>query len=357
MKKLLFIVLALAMVVSICSCGENIDNFYVSSQSVISEPDTSETNVFQSTDCEHSYSLLDSVERTCTENGQNVYVCTICQASYTEQSLAFGHVWIPATSKAPKTCRTCGITEGTPLEYDEVLASGDGYYLVKKEEETYNFATTKYGVIDESGNWICPLSDENGFAICANDVMEDWYNQYYGELEISYVNEDMFVVKSYCALVEEGGIPSGYETTYATHCRSFIVSADGDIITDGEYMMTKFYDGYCFSTNKFGEVTRIDKEGKKVYLANRRSHTQWGLEELDVPSCGLIYCNNAFYDINTCEIAIDLSQYQFSPNTIRNARRFSSNGTFTFYFYNPNHNEYVATIDTNGDFVEPPKQR
>lgn len=327
------------------------------SHNSIIEYETSKTDISTPIECTHLYALSSCTEATCTEDGLNVYVCTICEASYTEQLPSFGHDWISATSKSPKTCRNCAITEGNPLEYDAVLASGDGYSLVKIDEETYNSATTKYGVIDENGNWICPLSDKNGFALSADNVMNDGYNLSYGKLSFSYMNEGIFLVKVFCALVEEGGIPSGYDATYAAHCSSFIVRANGDIITNGEYMMTKYYDGYCFTTNKFGAVTRIDKDGNKVHLADRRSHTQWGLEDLDVPSCGLIYCNNAFYDIKTCEIAIDLSEYRFSPNTILSARKFSSNGTFKFYFLNPNHNEYVAIIDTNGDFIEPPKER
>ena len=193
-------------------------------------------------------------------------------------------------------------------EYDTILASGDRYYLVKKDEETYNSATTKYGVVDENGNWVCPLSDKNGFALSADKVMDSGYNKSYGNLSFSYMNEGFFIVKVYCALVEEGGIPSGYAATYSSHCGCYIVRYDGEIITDGEYLMTKYYDGYCFATDSGGDVIRIDEFGEKTYLATRYRSHQFGYDNLAIPSCGLIYCDHAFYNVETGEKAIDLSE-------------------------------------------------
>ncbi|MGN0448321.1 MAG: hypothetical protein ACI4GC_07240 [Acutalibacteraceae bacterium] len=242
------------------------------------------------------------------------------------------------------------------LEYDEVLAHGDGYFLVKKEEETYNSATTKYGVINQSGEWLCPLSDENGFAKSAEEIMHDAYNRSYYPARFDYLNEGFFLVKTYCVLVENESIPSGYEGTYTAHSDSRIVRYDGEIIGKGGYMMTEFYDGYCFVTNTWGNVVRIDTKGNRTDIAKRREHTQWGMEALDAPSCGLIYCDNAFYDIKTCEKIIDLSEYNFTSETILDKHQFSADGTFTFYFYNPNRTEYVATIDVNGNFIKKPEK-
>ncbi len=238
-------------------------------------------------------------------------------------------------------------------EYDTVLAYGDGYYLVKKDVETYNSATTKYGVIDENGNWVCPLTDYNYFAICAEVAMESGYNKSYGTLSFSYMNEGFFLVKVYCALVEEGGIPSGYEATYSSHCRSYIVRYDGELITSGKYLMTKYYNGYCFATDSGGDVIRIDREGEKTYIATRYKSHQFGYDKLAVPSCGLIYCNRAFYNIKNGEMAIDLSEYNLTNNE-RGMYSFDKDGTFTFTFYNPNRTVYIATIDKKGNFVKEP---
>lgn len=240
-------------------------------------------------------------------------------------------------------------------KYDTILASGDGYYLVKKQEETYNSATTKYGVFDKNGNWVCPLTDYNYFAICADWAMESGYNKSYGNLSFSYMNEGFFLVKVYCALVEEGGIPSGYEATYSSHCKSYIVRYDGELITSGKYLMTKYYDGYCFATDSGGDVIRIDKEGEKTYLATRYRSHQFGYDKLAVPSCGLIYCNRAFYNVKTGKMAIDLSEYNLTNDNL-GMYSFDKDGTFTFTFYNPNRTVYIATIDKKGNFVKEPKK-
>lgn len=237
-------------------------------------------------------------------------------------------------------------------DYDDILASGDGYYLVKKEEETYNSATTKYGVIDENNIWVCPLSVKNGFASSAAKVMESGYNKSYGHLSFSYMNEGFFLVKVFCALVEEGGIPNGKAAEYSSHCRCYIVRYDGKIITDGEYLMTKYYDGYCFATDAGGDVIRIDEFGKKTYIATRYRSHQFGYDNLAIPSCGLIYCDHAFYNIETGKKVIDLSNFNLANSPLS----FSADGTLRFYFYNPNRTKYFAIIDTNGDFVQEPTE-
>lgn len=53
---------------------------------------------------------------TCEDMGYTTYVCITCSHTYvSDQVSALGHTWKDATTQAPKTCSTCGATEGDKL--------------------------------------------------------------------------------------------------------------------------------------------------------------------------------------------------------------------------------------------------
>ena len=52
---------------------------------------------------------------TCTENGSEKGLCIRCDYYEVRDIKAHGHNWLDATSMAPKTCDTCGATEGDKL--------------------------------------------------------------------------------------------------------------------------------------------------------------------------------------------------------------------------------------------------
>ena len=95
-------------------------------------------STFTCTVCTHSYvgnetlstghnylSVVTSA--TCTENGYTTYTCSACSDSYTANIVvAVGHAWKEATTEAPKTCTSCGVTEGEKLPGS---ASGYGQTL------------------------------------------------------------------------------------------------------------------------------------------------------------------------------------------------------------------------------------
>ena len=63
----------------------------------------------------HSYKTTVTAA-TCTNDGYTTYTCSVCSNSYTANIVvAFGHSWKDATTEAPKTCTTCGVTEGEKL--------------------------------------------------------------------------------------------------------------------------------------------------------------------------------------------------------------------------------------------------
>lgn len=61
---------------------------------------------------EHSFKWSTTQSATCTSSGSRNGVCSVCGASQTETLPATGHNWTPVTCKSPKTCKSCGISEG-----------------------------------------------------------------------------------------------------------------------------------------------------------------------------------------------------------------------------------------------------
>ena len=64
---------------------------------------------------EHNYESVVTAP-TCTETGYTTYTCSACGNSYVDDEVeALGHSWTDATTEAPKTCDSCGATEGEKL--------------------------------------------------------------------------------------------------------------------------------------------------------------------------------------------------------------------------------------------------
>ena len=63
----------------------------------------------------HNYTSAVTTEPSGTVEGVRTYTCSICGDSYTESIATLNHNWTDATCTAPKTCATCGTTEGEAL--------------------------------------------------------------------------------------------------------------------------------------------------------------------------------------------------------------------------------------------------
>ena len=63
----------------------------------------------------HSY-VATHIAPTCTAEGYTLYTCSVCDDSYIADRIpTVPHSWTEATTEAPKTCTTCGKTEGDKL--------------------------------------------------------------------------------------------------------------------------------------------------------------------------------------------------------------------------------------------------
>ncbi len=110
MRKMLTLMLVLAMLLSICACGMDAPlttNPINSSQSTINQTEASTDSSSESTHspttsvpCSHSYQ-----DATCN----TPKTCSKCGAT---EGHATGHNWNNATCSTPKTCSKCGATDG-----------------------------------------------------------------------------------------------------------------------------------------------------------------------------------------------------------------------------------------------------
>ncbi len=103
------------------------DNRPEDNQPEDNQPGGSETN--------HNY-VASVTAPTCENDGYTTYTCTICGTYYVADTVsATGHAWTDATTEAPKTCTTCGATEGeklpesTPGSGDSSTAYSDTLYV------------------------------------------------------------------------------------------------------------------------------------------------------------------------------------------------------------------------------------
>ncbi len=161
MKKFLVILLAVAMLLSLCACGDNetqATDPKGDNQSTTSGEKTTETATTGSTEgtsensteapttgtteeptqgstqapvtnttCTHSWKAATcTTAKTCTKCGATegkaaghnwaAATCTApktCKTCKTTEGKAAGHNWTAATCSAPKTCKTCKVTEGS----------------------------------------------------------------------------------------------------------------------------------------------------------------------------------------------------------------------------------------------------
>ena len=135
MKKLLAIMLALVLVLSLCACkkgdkDQNADKGTTQSETGITNSENTETSSESTEESTEGTDGTDGTDETpetpdtntntaCTHEWKAATctapkTCSKCKA--TEGSAA-GHAWKAATCTAPKTCSVCGATEGSKIAH------------------------------------------------------------------------------------------------------------------------------------------------------------------------------------------------------------------------------------------------
>lgn len=141
MKKILSLLLALAMVLSLCACGAQdtpgssvpdttsaqTDPTDPSKQTEpeSTAPSSEPTQPTGSTPCEHQTEVISILDPACTQSGSIISACTLCGEEFTDEIPALGHSFRDATCTQAKTCTACGITEGNALGHSYVSGKCD----------------------------------------------------------------------------------------------------------------------------------------------------------------------------------------------------------------------------------------
>jgi hypothetical protein len=69
----------------------------------------------------HEYQTTAQEQPTCKQDGNVTQTCALCGDVKSESVAASGHAWLGATCTTPKTCTTCGVTEGEALGHSSAV--------------------------------------------------------------------------------------------------------------------------------------------------------------------------------------------------------------------------------------------
>lgn len=330
MKKVLCFVLMAVMVLTLASCGHK--HAFGEWTTVTEATCTAEGLRERVCECGeketeavpagHKYGDPVAVgDFTCENGGTVEKTCTVCSEKVTETLAATGHDFAPASDFAPKTCKTCGLTEGEALS--KVVATGETFedtdhkftvesiefsselkerrgnitysysqkdYVLAIKLKFTNLSTTEFsrwnsdrvqncsleygGKYKYEGEYWCPADDivalgEDSVYIVyevPKSMKEDTESSIYAKFEIDGT--------VYSAVIQKG---SAVADTGASSENSD-VTADikvGDVRSDGEKFSFTFKDMYYTSkpSEKNGNITHSYGSDGKYYLAMKLEFT------------------------------------------------------------------------------------
>ena len=266
-------------------------------------------------------------------------------------------------------------------EWDEILCSGDGYHLVKKEVDAYDGYKFMLGVVDDSGEWVQELTDTGTFveevrfrAEGSSETLRDSScYMYLGEGVFLaspgvsvYTKDEEYRVGSWPDMITDS--VTGQLDVAVWECLIWNVVDNSQAKFDASKIST-FQDGYslfCEAEDAFGggRLNAVNTKGEITeftceFVPNKPGHN------FPVYSEGLFYaCTDkaarpGFYDIEG-NMVIDLSSYNmgripYSSEMGVNAPYFE-NGQATILFANNAGSVFEAVIDKTGAFVGEPEK-
>lgn len=110
MKKLLAILLAMAMLLCLAACGEEEAPASTGAEETQTEGTAQEYTISELCEDGQPHTFTEEVVAnvSCEDEGAVLYICSKCDASYMEEVPAYGHDAYPATCEEPGICGTCG---------------------------------------------------------------------------------------------------------------------------------------------------------------------------------------------------------------------------------------------------------
>lgn len=266
-------------------------------------------------------------------------------------------------------------------EWDEILCSGDGYHLVKKEIDAYDGYKFMLGVVDDDGQWVQEMTDTGTFveevrfrAEGSSETLRDSScYMYLGEGVFLaspgvsvYTKDEEYRVGPWPDMITDSA--TGQLEVAVWECLIWNVVDNSQAEFDASKIST-FQDGYslfCEAEDAFGggRLNALNTKGEITeftckFVPNKPGHN------FPVYSEGLFYaCTDkaarpGFYDIEG-NMVIDLSSYNmgripYSSEMGVNAPYFE-NGQATILFANNADSVFEAVIDKTGAFVGEPEK-
>lgn len=266
-------------------------------------------------------------------------------------------------------------------EWDEILCSGDGYHLVKKEIDAYDGYKFMLGVVDDDGQWVQEMTDTGTFveevrfrAEGSSETLRDSScYMYLGEGVFLaspgvsvYTKNEEYRVGPWPDMITDSA--TGQLEVAVWECLIWNVVDNSQAEFDASKIST-FQDGYslfCEAEDAFGggRLNALNTKGEITeftceFVPNKPGHN------FPVYSEGLFYaCTDkaarpGFYDIEG-NMVIDLSSYNmgripYSSEMGVNAPYFE-NGQATILFANNADSVFEAVIDKTGAFVGEPEK-
>ncbi len=270
----------------------------------------------------HRYGNLVVHNASCTVDGYIEISCGDCGAHFDSRYddeaknylddmpyinvTAPGHSWVDATCQAPKTCSTCGETEGTIADHDMVLADG-GYYecgyecgrIEARDEASLRAAIAKGGEFYVTAN--ISVDGDNTIMVSGTSVMN------LGDYVITAVsdqtgsNRNVFDVRG--SLTVNGGKITlehiGTDMGWGSSTNVFNVTAGGVLTLNGTYVENLGGSSMAFGVhlNNWGEVT-LNAEGatiKSTYVAVRVFNSGYDNNNLNIKNSTLNGASNALW--------------------------------------------------------------
>ena len=264
-------------------------------------------------------------------------------------------------------------------EWDEILCSGDGYHLVKKEVDAYDGYQFMLGVVDDDGEWVQELTDTGTFMDEVRFRAEGSSETLRDSSCYAYLGEGVFLaspgVSVYTKDDEYRVGPWENSVSYSPTGRAEVSIWECLIwnVTDNSQAkfhaskMSEFQDGYLLFCEEdesgSGFLKAMNTKGEIVdlpckYLPNKPMHN------FPVYSEGLFYaCSEdsdpGFFDIEG-NMVIDLSEYDvaripYSSEMGVNAPYFE-NGQATLLISNNADSVFRAVIDNTGALQGEPEK-
>lgn len=261
-------------------------------------------------------------------------------------------------------------------EWDQILCSGDGYYLVEKEIDEYDGYSLSFGVVDENGEWVQELTDTGDFAEGVKDMIYDGLDEFGAADKFTdpswymYLGEGVFLASPETLVFDEIGqtqvgppedIPALSSGGGHVYLWNFKDNVQKEVLAT---RITTFNDGYALCYDEDSTVYQlktVDKQGNVntlscQYLQNKPRH------DFPIYSEGLFFANTmdnkpGFFDIQG-NLIIDLSEYEMddvSYTAYFNAPYFKD-GKAEILIENEGGSIFKGTIDKNGKLVGEPEK-